>query len=104
MQNGSDERVKIYRFWSQDWEDISYEEEIELTNILCQVCAGYNAVNMTKDDFDDIGVRCYKEIFKKVGTVAGVIPLPVFNNKEYSLLCTIDKYDKEKVWFYVGQE
>lgn len=105
MQNGSDEKVKIYRFWSQEWEDISYEEEIELTNILCHQCAGLDATKMNKEDFRNLAVNCCNEIFRKVGRFAGKLPLPVFNNKEYSLFGTIgiDKHGKATICYYADK-
>lgn len=93
--------MKIYRSWSERWEDAQYGEEVEVANILCHYCAGLDIKSMTKKDFDALVVDCYKEIMRKVGIVAGTVPLPVFNNKEYCLFGAIDEYDKGKLWIYV---
>lgn len=95
--------VQIRRPWEDEWEDIQYGEEVEIANILCHQCAGFDAAKMNEKDFGELAVDCYREIVRKVGIVAGVLPLPVFNNKEYSLFATIDDSDKEKVWVYMGK-
>lgn len=93
--------VQIRRPWKDEWEDIQYGEEVEIANILCHQCAGFDATKMNEKDFCKLAEKCYKEIDRKVGLVIGTLPLPVFNNKEYSLF--VDKYDKETVFFYVNK-
>lgn len=95
--------IQIRRPWKDEWEDIRYGEEVEIANILCHQCAGLDATKMNEKDFGELAIGCYREIVRKVGVVAGVLPLPVFNNKEYSLFATIDNYDKEKIWVYMGK-
>lgn len=97
-------KVQIRRPWKDEWEDIQYEEEVELANILCHQCVGLDAIKMNEKDFGELAIDCYGEIVRKVGIVAGTLLLPVFNNKEYSLFATIDDYDKEKVWVYMGKK
>lgn len=94
-------KVQIRRPWKDEWEDIQYGEEVEIANILCHQCAGLDATKMDEKDYNKLVANCYAEIFRKVGVVIGTLPLPVFNNKEYSLF--VHEYDKEIVFFYVGK-
>lgn len=96
-------KIQICRPWKDEWEDIQYGEEVEIANILCHQCAGLDATEMDEKNFGELAIDCYREIVRKVGVVAGTLPLPVFNNKEYSLFATIDNYDKEKIWVYMGK-
>ena len=83
-------KVQIRRPGRDEWEDIQYGEEIEIANILCHQCVGFDAIEMDKKDFYKLAVDCYREIVRKVGIVAGELLLPVFNSKG-------------KVWFYVSK-
>lgn len=98
-------KVQIHRPWGDEWEDLLYEEEVEVANILCQLCAELDATEMNEKDFGDLAINCYREIVRKVGIVAGKLPLPVFNNKEYSLFGTIgvDKHGKETICYYADK-
>lgn len=96
-----EDKIQIRRPWTDEWEDALYGEEVEIANILCHQCAGFDATKMDEEDFHKLAVDCYMEIFRKVGAVIGTLSLPVFNNKEYSLF--VHKYDKGRVWFYVGK-
>ena len=94
-------KVQIRRPWKDEWEDIQYGEEVEIANILCHQCAGLDATKMDEKDFRKLAADCYTEIYRKVGVIIGMLPLPVFNNKEYSLF--VHEYDKETVFFYVNK-
>jgi len=98
-------KVQIRRPWENEWEDAQYGEEVEIANILCHQCAGLDATKMNKEDFRSLSANCRNEIIRKVGIFAGGLPLPVFNNKEYSLFGTIgiDKYGKETIYYHADK-
>lgn len=79
--------LKIYRFWSKTMEDLTYGEEIEVANILCQRCAGLDARTLTDSDAYSIVCSCYEEICNRVGVISGSIKLPIYNNCSWYLDC-----------------
>lgn len=86
-------KVQICRPWKNEWEDLGYGEEVELANIMCQQCVGFDAKAMNEKDFKTLADRCYSEIYRKIGAIKGRIPLPIYGNvEEYYLVCIAEKY------------
>lgn len=85
---------KIKRSWTDDTK-LSYEEEVMLSNILCQHCAG----KRTLKDAEAIATDIVQDIYLKIGEVSGsgVLPIPASPTLQlfiYGGYCSVKAHDR----------
>ena len=86
---------KIKRPWEDDYTAAIYEEEVIISNILCDYCAGIDETMMQdKDSKEKVYQRileAIKEIKRKVGNIVGVGLLPIYcptGEESYKIIIT----------------